>query len=156
MYRKRLFTLMSALLLVFLFIQPAMANTEEMLEKQAEIDQYLFVDHLEELEELGIHVTHTSPTETHVEIGISPYSEEHAQYLTEIFGAEVVKVVEGQQAVTLTAGSDSASPETSIQNQTEASSRSGSASVWWYMGAGAALLAAVLFVVARRKKETAS
>ncbi|MET3695752.1 LPXTG-motif cell wall-anchored protein [Bacillus oleivorans] len=158
MYRKSkgLFALMMGLIISFLLIQPSLANSEAILEKQAEIDQYLFVDHLDEIEEMGIHVTHTSPVDTYVEIGISPYSDEHAEYLTEIFGAEFVKVVEGQQAVTLTTGADTVSPETAINNHTEETSGSTSASVWWFTGIGAVLLAVVLFTVIRRRKQTVS
>jgi hypothetical protein len=43
-----------------------------------------------------------------VEIGITPYNEANADYLYGIFGKEMVKVVEGQQAVTLGSGSEAA------------------------------------------------
>ena len=46
-------------------------------------------------------VTHTGPRDGFIEIGITPYSEEYAGYLYGIFGSDMVKVVEGQQAVTL-------------------------------------------------------
>ncbi len=41
------------------------------------------------------------PRDGFIEIGITPYSEEYAGYLYGIFGSDMVKVVEGQQAVTL-------------------------------------------------------
>ncbi|WP_243354581.1 hypothetical protein [Bacillus litorisediminis] len=155
---KVLFILMGGLLLSFILIQPSFANTEKILEKQTEIDQYLFVDHLDELEEMGIHVTHTSPTDTYVEIGISPYSEEHAEYLTEIFGAEFVKVVEGEQAVTLTTGtsSEAVSPNAAIHNEVEKTSGAASASIWWITGIAVLLVAVVLFSIVRRRKQTVS
>ncbi|WP_243297891.1 hypothetical protein [Bacillus litorisediminis] len=155
---KVLFILMGGFLLSFILIQPSFANTEKILEKQTEIDQYLFVDYLDELEEMGIHVTHTSPTETYVEIGISPYSEEHAEYLTEIFGAEFVKVVEGKQAVTLTTGtsSEDVSPNAATHNEVEETSGAASASVWWITGITLLLVTVVLFSIVRRRKQTVS
>ena len=76
------------------------------LEKQKEIDKYLFVEHADEIKQQGFTVTYTGPTETYVEIGITPFSEENADYLYEIFGKEGVNVVEDQQAVLLTGAHD--------------------------------------------------
>lgn len=70
--------------------------SEEILNKQKEIDQYLFGEYMKDTEEKGFAVTHTLPTEEYVEIGISPYSEENAQYLYSILGKDLVKVVEGE------------------------------------------------------------
>ncbi|KAE9634081.1 hypothetical protein GND95_08140 [Defluviitalea raffinosedens] len=72
------------------------AITEDILNKQKEIDQYLFGDYMKDIEEKGFTVSHTVPTEEYVEIGITPYTEENAQYLYSIFGKEQVKVVEGE------------------------------------------------------------
>ncbi len=87
-------------------IQPAAANA--LYEKQAEIDRYVFEEHAKELEARGISITHTGVVGDAVEIGILPYSEDHAKYLYEAFGSDAVKVVEGMQAVimTMTAGPD--------------------------------------------------
>ena len=74
------------------------AITEDILNKQKEIDQYLFGDYMKDIEEKGFTVSHTVPTEEYVEIGITPYTEENAQYLYSIFGKEQVKVVEGELA----------------------------------------------------------
>lgn len=72
--------------------------SSEILDRQREIDKYLFVDNTEEVRNKGIEITHTGPYDYYVEIGITPYSEENADYLYEIFGREDIKVVEGQQA----------------------------------------------------------
>ena len=71
------------------------------MEKQSEIDAYVFKEHIKEIEEKGFKVTHTAPMDGFVEVGINPYSEENAEYLYKIFGKDMVKVVEGQQAVTV-------------------------------------------------------
>jgi len=72
--------------------------SDEMLQKQSEIDKYLFEDHIEKINEKGFMVTHTGPVDDYVEIGITPYNEENAAYLYSIFGEDKVKVIEGQQA----------------------------------------------------------
>jgi len=72
--------------------------SDEILEKQNQIDKYLFDEHLEEIRERGFTVTYTSPGENYIEIGITPYNEENAKYLYEIFGDDI-KVVEGEQAI---------------------------------------------------------
>ncbi|ABR50031.1 hypothetical protein Amet_3940 [Alkaliphilus metalliredigens QYMF] len=63
-----------------------------------EIDNYLFVENVEEIENKGITVTHTVPYDTYVEIGIKPFNEENAEYFYSVFGVDKIKVVEGQQA----------------------------------------------------------
>ncbi|AOY74579.1 stalk domain-containing protein [Clostridium formicaceticum] len=70
----------------------------EMIQKQKEIDRYLFKDHVKEIEKKGFAVTYTGAFDDYVEIGITPYNEESAQYLYGIFGKDQVKIVEGQQA----------------------------------------------------------
>lgn len=75
--------------------------SEELYQKHREIDKYVFEDHADEIRLQGFGVTHTGPRDGFIEIGITPYSEEYAGYLYGIFGSDMVKVVEGQQAVTL-------------------------------------------------------
>lgn len=71
---------------------------EDLLQKQKDVDQYLFVDHAKEIEELGFMVTYTGQVDDYVEVGIAPYNETNANYIYEIFGNENVKVVKGEQA----------------------------------------------------------
>ncbi|MHB8072735.1 MAG: hypothetical protein ACYDGZ_03015 [Desulfosporosinus fructosivorans] len=46
-------------------------------------------------------MTHTGPISNFLEIGIESYNETNAEYLYKIFGKDMVKVVQGQQFVTL-------------------------------------------------------
>lgn len=81
---------------------------KDVLQKQSEIDQYLFEQHKDEIAEKGFMVTHTSPTYNYVEIGITPYNEANAEFLYKLFGKDMVKVVEGQQATLMTAAAGAA------------------------------------------------
>jgi hypothetical protein len=74
-------------------------TSDALLQKQSEIDAYVFEQHKEDLAKQGIQVTNTGPVGDKVEIGILDYTDEKAKYLYDIFGTELVKVVEGQQAV---------------------------------------------------------
>lgn len=76
-------------------------NTEDtaLFEKQRELDQYLFVDHVKEIEKMGFTVIYTGVADTYVEVGITPFSEENANKLYDIFGKELVKVVKADQVV---------------------------------------------------------
>jgi len=80
---------------------------EEIIKLQREIDQYLFEEHREEIRSKGFIVTHTVPLEDCVEIGITPYNDENARYLNDIFGVDKVKIIEGQQAETYDIAVDS-------------------------------------------------
>ncbi|HHV10646.1 MAG TPA: hypothetical protein GXX75_10260 [Clostridiales bacterium] len=75
-----------------------------LMEKQREIDQYLFKDHAKDLEKKDIFVNYTGVVGDYVEIGISPYSDENADYLYGIFGKDEVKVVEFDQSVIYASG----------------------------------------------------
>lgn len=98
-YLATVIILSICLTLVSSIITFATTNNENtILQKQEEIDQYIFEKHAKEIEEKEFTVTHTSPLEGYVEIGITPFSKENADYLYEIFGSDNVKVVEGQQA----------------------------------------------------------
>lgn len=77
----------------------------ELLELQWEIDQYLFISHAEDFANAGFIVTHTSAKEdeNYVEIGITPFNEDNADFIYQIFSRDKIKVVEGEQAVLLPA-----------------------------------------------------
>ena len=79
-------------------------NDNTMIQKQKEVDEYLFEEHTKEIEDKGFTVTHTAPLEDYVEIGITPYNKENADYLYEILGSDNIKVVEGQQATLMNEG----------------------------------------------------
>lgn len=78
-----------------------MAVDEALYEKQAEIDKMLFESNAKELEDKGIIITHTGAIADYIEVGITPYTPENADYVTKLIGNDVVKVVEGTMAVTL-------------------------------------------------------
>lgn len=66
---------------------------------QAEIDQYVFVDQAEEIKAKEFMVTNTVAIDGYVEVGILPYSEDNAKFITDVFGTDQVKVVEGEDAM---------------------------------------------------------
>ncbi|HYE83030.1 MAG TPA: hypothetical protein VEG39_12800 [Clostridia bacterium] len=86
---------------------------DELTKKQSEIDQYVFEKHAKDFADKGITVTNTGVIGDVVEVGITPYNEENAKYIYDIFGKEDVKVVEGIQAVTF--GADGAAQDVTIQ-----------------------------------------
>jgi hypothetical protein len=113
MKRKLFMTIIMGI--CFMMVQTVVAYAESIIEKQKEIDQYIFEENSTKLEEKGIFVTHTGALEDVVEIGISPFTEENVDYLYEIFGKDTVKIVEGEQAVTYSLGKESTE---SVQNNT--------------------------------------
>ncbi len=79
-------------------------GTKELMEKQRQIDQYLFEDHAKDLEAKEIFVNYTSVVDDYVEIGISPYNDENANYLYEALGKDNIKVVEFDQSIIYASG----------------------------------------------------
>lgn len=73
--------------------------SDAMYKKQIEVDVYLFEKHKDEIAAKGITVTHSVATNEFVEIGITPYSDEYAEFLYQALGKEQIKVVEGIPAV---------------------------------------------------------
>lgn len=72
---------------------------EALYAKQAEIDQYIFKDHAKDIEAKGIFVNFTGVNVDAVEIGISPFNDENANYFYDIFGKDGVRVVEFDESV---------------------------------------------------------
>lgn len=123
----------------------AAETPQEILDKQAEIDKYLFEDHKDEIAALGFTITGTSPTESYVEIGITPYTEENADKLYGILGKDMVKVVEGQQAIPY-------GEEIYNNGLAEENVQAEAMSVWIFVLIGAAVAAGItVFVLVRRK-----
>jgi len=87
------------------------AASNALYEKQREIDQYVFKDHAEEIEEKGFKIIYTGVADSFVEIGITPFDEASANYLYDIFGSEGVKVVASEEASLYTAPDKSAVSE---------------------------------------------
>ena len=78
-------------------------KTDPLSKKQEEIDHYVFIDHTEDIKKAGFEVVYTGVADTFVEIGINPYNNENANYLYKIFGKDIVKVVESEEATLYTA-----------------------------------------------------
>lgn len=78
--------------------------SDPLMQKQSEIDQYVFEKNAKDFTDKGITVTNTGVMGDYVEVGITPYNETNANYIYEIFGKDQVKVVEGVQAKTLEYG----------------------------------------------------
>lgn len=76
-------------------------NNDALSQKQREIDEYVFERNAKELEEKGITITHTGVVGDFVEVGITPFDVKSADYLYDIFGEDMVRVVAGEQAVPL-------------------------------------------------------
>jgi arginine repressor len=74
------------------------AGEDAMISKQAEVDTNLFEKSAKEIEKKGFKVTHTAPLKDHVEIGITPFNEENAEYIYGLVGKDKIKVVKGEQA----------------------------------------------------------
>lgn len=87
------------------------AQDHALFEKQREMDQYLFVDHVKEIEKKGFKVIYTGVADSYVEVGITPYSDENADYLYEIFGKDNVKVVATEEAVIYAATDEAAASD---------------------------------------------
>lgn len=94
--------------------EPAVAVdpvSEAMYQKQSEIDKYLFEEHKDEIDAKGFTVTNTSAANEYVEIGITPFNEENADYLYQVLGKDQIKIIEGIQAVTFDTGAASGEGE---------------------------------------------
>lgn len=90
------------------------------LEKQKEVDQSVFVDNVDKIKEMGFEVVYTSPLDSYVEVGITPYKEEFANYLYEEFGKDEIKVVEGEKAVLYTTTIAEDAPDAKVSEEENA------------------------------------
>lgn len=152
---KLMISVLMGLCLTLVFAVTAFADS--MIEKQSEIDHYLFEEKAAELKEIGITVTHTAPLENTVEIGITPFNEENVNYFYEAFGKENVTVVEGQQAVTFEVGSEETDvnvEQNSAMTAQEPAEKSNPLMIAVYFAAGALMIIGAVLAF-RRKKQTA-
>jgi hypothetical protein len=79
-------------------------QTKALFAKQGEIDKLLFETNAKEIEKLGFMVNYTGVVENDIEIGISPYNEDNANYIYELVGKDGVKVIEFDQSVLYASG----------------------------------------------------
>lgn len=92
-------------------IESVSIPNEKLTEKQIEIDQYLFKDHAKDIEEKGFKILTTGVIADMVEIGISPYTQENADYLYKLFGSDMVRVVSTEPAELMTVAITSSGSE---------------------------------------------
>ena len=138
--------------------EPMFIN-EGILKKQQEIDKYLFESNSSDIAKKNFKVTHTGPFEDYVEIGIIPYSKENAEYLYNIFGDEIIRVVEGIQAELLSLQTSADSSEyiaTSVKDMTANVPNRGSSTLIYSAFAIAASLLLGVYVLIRRKTKPTS
>jgi len=122
---------------------------EEVLKMQAEVDEYVFTTNSEDFEKRGIMVTHTGPLGDKVEVGITPFSEENANYLYQLFGKEKIQVVEGIQAVTFNSDFDSgmATSTSNLDEVTETTDETKMSQMTYvYVAIGVVLIAGIIGV----------
>lgn len=89
-------------------------DQEALYSRQEEIDRYLFAEHAGEIKEKGFSIYSTVVAGDVIEIGIVPFTKENADYLYNIFGNDMIKVVEGDISIIYAsgfAGSDTATAE---------------------------------------------
>jgi hypothetical protein len=82
----------------------SVTDNNSILQKQQEIDKYVFETHTKDIEKKDFKVTHTSPDGEVVEVGINPFTDANADYLYSIFGKDKVRVVIGDQSVIMQTG----------------------------------------------------
>lgn len=78
--------------------QELVQHDEELVKRQNEVDHYLFKDHIDDIGAQGITVTSVGIIKDQIEIGITPFTEEAANYLYEKLGKDSIQVVEGMVA----------------------------------------------------------
>ncbi len=87
-------------------------QTKALYSKQGEIDKLLFETNAKEIDKLGFMINYTGVVEDNIEIGISPYNEDNANYIYELVGKDGVKVIEFDQSVIYASG---AAPDTATE-----------------------------------------
>lgn len=76
-------------------------QNDPMVQMQREVDQYIFNDHFDELNDMGFQATYTLPMDGYVEIGIIPFSKKNAKILYDVFGDDSIKVVAGEKVAAM-------------------------------------------------------
>ncbi|GAB6930325.1 hypothetical protein JCM10914A_43080 [Paenibacillus sp. JCM 10914] len=110
--------------------------------KQGEIDAYVAGEGKAEMEAEGFSVTHTGVVGDKVEVGITPFNEQHANFLYDKFGRDLVEVVEGEQAI-LYGAEAAVEPVAGTVPQSNAA-------LWISIAAALAIIAGIL--IASRKR----
>lgn len=88
--------------------------------RQAEIDKILFEDNVKETEKLGFLVNYTGVVDDYIEVGISPYSDEFANFIYDLVGKDDVKVIEMDQSIMYASGVATGTATSDVVNDAEA------------------------------------
>ncbi|GGM27829.1 hypothetical protein GCM10011351_12160 [Paraliobacillus quinghaiensis] len=144
---KGLVSILLGLSLLLVFTSQTAANEGDILQKQGEIDQFLFEENNVDLEERGIFVTHTRPFEDTIEVGISPYTEDHAAYLYAELGKDNITVVNGEHAETFTSGQ----ADSDVVTTDVAEESSNPSYLWLYILVGVIIIGGGLFLLKKKK-----
>lgn len=120
----------------------ASAAEDRLTNKQAEIDEYVAGAGQEELSAQGFTVTHTGVVGDKVEVGITPYNEQHSEFLYAKFGRDIVQVVEGEQAILY--GANAA--EADVVAAEEAGTNP-----WIWVGAAVVIIAGGLLIAGKKR-----
>jgi hypothetical protein len=155
--KMKLTVLVLSLCLNFFAVLNVFAETspDQILQKQKEIDTYIFEQHAGELAEKGISVTHTAPLENKVEIGVLPYNEETISYFHGIFGEENITIVDGQMAVTMvttTDPKDMTNNDAPVPNKEEEEEKALLQNPIMIATAGIALLAGAILIIQKKRR----
>lgn len=77
---------------------------QQLIDKQAEIDQEIFGENIFQEEEFNVYHTGVDVINNKIEIGIDPLNEQLAQIIYDRYGEDIVIVVQGHEAHLLTGG----------------------------------------------------
>jgi hypothetical protein len=72
---------------------------KELYQRQSEIDKLLLEDNAKKIEKLGFMINSTGVVEDTIEIAISPFKEEYADFIYELVGKDKIKVIEMDQSI---------------------------------------------------------
>ena len=98
---------------------------EALVKKQAEIEQYVFGDHAEEIIALGFQVTNIGIVNDTIEIGITPFTKEYENYLYEKLGKDSIQITEGITAELYTSTMVDIAPDTPVEDSGSTSNAGG-------------------------------
>lgn len=98
------------------------ASEEKLFTLQKEVDQIVFVEKADEIERMGFMVNYTGVAEDYVEIGIYPFSKKNANYLYDLLGKDLIKVVEFDQSIIYATGGPVDEAKDAVPEKEEAAS----------------------------------
>jgi len=79
-------------------------QSDALITRQGEIDKLLFEANAKTIEKMGFMVNYTGVVDDHIEIGISPFNDDNANFIYDVVGKDDVKVVEMDQSILYASG----------------------------------------------------